>query len=106
MFVVVCIPTPEFNIVSFNSTLDCLCKSLSEINGADLEGNQISRINNNTFKGLPQLETLDLRSNQISRIDNNTFKGLPQLETLGYKIKWVSTLSMIKIYETKNIYFA
>uniref|UniRef100_K1Q465 Uncharacterized protein n=1 Tax=Magallana gigas TaxID=29159 RepID=K1Q465_MAGGI len=30
---VVCIPTPEFNIVSFNSTLGCLRKSLSEING-------------------------------------------------------------------------
>uniref|UniRef100_K1QDN5 Uncharacterized protein n=1 Tax=Magallana gigas TaxID=29159 RepID=K1QDN5_MAGGI len=29
----VCIPTPEFNIVSFNSTLGCLRKPLSEIYG-------------------------------------------------------------------------
>uniref|UniRef100_A0A8W8JQ71 Uncharacterized protein n=1 Tax=Magallana gigas TaxID=29159 RepID=A0A8W8JQ71_MAGGI len=37
---VVCIPTPEFNIVSFNSTLGCLRKPLSEIYGVSVRLNE------------------------------------------------------------------
>ncbi|XP_065927549.1 leucine-rich repeat-containing protein 3-like [Magallana gigas] len=57
----------------------------------DLMGNQISMIDNNTFKGLPQLKKLYLERNQISRIDN-TFKGLLQLKLLSLNRNQITTI--------------
>nr|XP_034333096.1 leucine-rich repeat-containing protein 3-like [Crassostrea gigas] len=70
--------------------VDCSYKGLKEVpTGIPkdtcwlvLRNNQISRIDNNTFKGLPQLEILLLYSNQITTIDNNAFAGLSQLNKL------------------------
>ncbi|XP_052707694.1 slit homolog 2 protein-like isoform X2 [Crassostrea angulata] len=83
--------------------VNCMNKGLKEVPtgipkdtcNLNLYGNQISRINNNTFKGLPQSETLSLSNNQITRIDNDAFAGLSELRELYLYNNMITSIKSI-----------
>ncbi|XP_062613231.1 slit homolog 1 protein-like isoform X3 [Saccostrea cucullata] len=72
------------------TNVDCSSKGLTsvptgipaETRNITLASNQISRIENDSFKGLTALQYLFLENNQLSRIADKTFILLPNLKTL------------------------
>ena len=47
-------------------------------------GNEIKKIDPNTFNGLDNLEWINFSSNQIKEIDPNTFNGLDNLKWIKF----------------------
>lgn len=67
--------------------------NLPNLKYLDLDSQNITTINNNTFAGLPNLTSLGLGNNKITAIPANTFSNLPKLEALNLEFNRISSLN-------------
>ena len=58
-------------------------KSNTKLNWIALDGNEITTLEDGTFKGLDQLTILGLENNKISKVDKNAFEGMKKIEQLS-----------------------
>ena len=58
-------------------------KNNTKLNWIALDGNEITTLEDGTFKGLDQLTILGLENNKISKVDKNAFEGMKKIEQLS-----------------------
>ena len=91
------LPTSTIQLDLSNNGLagNLFAESLSQIpylQKLDLQGNDISFIENNAFMLTPHLEVLDMSRNRLKSIQSRTFSGLKKLEKLRLSDNQIQTV--------------
>ena len=94
----------SLSFASITSIPDGVFEKFPRLEYLSINGNDISRINSNMFKGLSKLKNLVLEFNSIKSIENDSFVDLVNLELLSLNNNELN--EMVEFFMFDNYFFS